>query len=135
MLRNGNRALERGGARLWLAGIDSVLGRTSDLQRALTGVPRDEPIILLAHEPDYADHAARFGIDLQLSGHSHGGQVRIPGVRPIYLPPMARKYYAGGYQVGALALYTTRGIGTIGVPFRFACPPEATVVVLRRKES
>jgi predicted MPP superfamily phosphohydrolase len=95
-------------------------------------VPSNEAVILLAHEPDFADEAAKFPIDLQLSGHSHGGQVRIPLLPPLYLPKMARKYVWGTYHVGPLTLYTTAGLGTIGVPMRLNCPSEITLLTLGR---
>ena len=78
-----------------------------------------------------ANDATKLGIDVQFSGHSHGGQVRAPGIRPPYLPPMGSKYYDGYYRVGSMQLYTNRGLGTVGVPFRFFCPPEITLVTLR----
>ena len=88
-------------------------------------------MVLLAHEPDFADEVARFPVDLQLSGHSHGGQVRLPLLGPLYLPELAQKYVMGQYQVGPLILYTNAGLGTIGVPVRCNCPPEITFLTLR----
>jgi predicted MPP superfamily phosphohydrolase len=88
-------------------------------------------VILLAHEPDFADEAAKSTIDLQLSGHSHGGQVRIPLLPPLYLPVMGRKYVLGTYHVGPLTLYTSAGLGTVGVPVRLNCPPEIILLTLR----
>lgn len=130
----GNRAvpIEANGARFWLAGVDDVLGRTADLDEALHNVPSGEATVLLAHEPDYADEVARYPVDLQLSGHSHGGQVRIPFIRPLYLPDLARKYIWGLYQIGNLTLYTNPGIGTVEVPVRLNCPPELTLITIRR---
>lgn len=90
-----------------------------------------ETKILLAHEPDIADRSTRLGIDVQFSGHSHGGQIRAPGLPPLYLPPLGQKYYEGYYRIGGLQLYTNRGIGTVTLPFRFLCPPEVTLVTLR----
>jgi len=132
VLANQSQAIERDGARIWLAGVNDVLSKTADLSKTLRRVPADEAIILLAHEPDFADEAAKFPIDLQLSGHSHGGQIRIPLLPPLYLPAMARKYVWGTYQVGPLTLYTNAGLGTIGVPMRLNCPPEITLLTLRR---
>jgi predicted MPP superfamily phosphohydrolase len=131
VLANQSQAIERDGARIWLAGVNDVLSRTADLSKTLRSVPADESVILLAHEPDFADEAAKFPIDLQLSGHSHGGQIRIPFLPPLYLPTMAKKYVWGRYNVGPLALYTTAGLGTIGVPVRLNCPPEITLLTLR----
>ena len=131
VLANQSEAIEQDGARIWLAGVNDVLGRTADLSKTLHGVPAGEAVILLAHEPDFADEASQFPIDLQLSGHSHGGQVRIPLLPPLYLPPMAKKYVWGTYRVGPLTLYTNAGLGTIGVPMRLNCPPEITFLTLR----
>ena len=68
---------------------------------------------------------------MMLSGHTHGGQIRLPLMRAMVLPPMGRKYVEGWFQLGRLQLYVNRGIGTIGVPFRFDCPPEITSITLR----
>jgi predicted MPP superfamily phosphohydrolase len=132
VLANQSEAIERDGARIWLAGVNDVLNKTADLPKTLRRVPAGEAVILLAHEPDFADEAARFPVDLQLSGHSHGGQVRIPLLPPLYLPPLAKKYVWGTYQVGPLALYTNAGLGTFGVPVRLNCPPEITLLTLRQ---
>lgn len=131
VLANQSEPIERDGARFWLAGVNDVLSYTADLTQTLLPVPAGEAVILLAHEPDFADEAARFPIDLQLSGHSHGGQIRIPFLPPLYLPIMAKKYVLGTYRVGPLLLYTNAGLGTVGVPLRFDCPPEITLLTLR----
>jgi predicted MPP superfamily phosphohydrolase len=130
VLANQSEAIERDGARMWLAGVNDVLSNTADLTKTLSSVPTGEAVILLAHEPDFADYAARFPIDLQLSGHSHGGQIRIPLLPPLYLPPLAREYILGEYQVGSLSLYTNAGLGTVDLPLRFNCPPEITLLTL-----
>jgi predicted MPP superfamily phosphohydrolase len=131
VLANQSVPIETKGSRFWLAGVNDVLSRTADLNATLHKVPADEATVLLAHEPDYADHVARHPVDLQLSGHSHGGQVRFPLLPPLYLPPLARKYIAGLYRIGPLTLYTNRGLGTVGLAVRFNCPPEITLVTLR----
>jgi predicted MPP superfamily phosphohydrolase len=132
VLSNEAAAIEANGARFWLGGVDDVLGQTADLDETLHSIPSDEAVILLAHEPDYADEVARYPVDLQLSGHSHGGQVRLPFVRPLYLPELARKYVAGLYKIRDLTLYTNRGLGTLALPVRWNCPPEITLFTLRR---
>jgi uncharacterized protein len=133
VLINQSAAIERNGARFWLAGVNDVLGDAADLDATLRNVPQNEATILLAHEPDYADDVAqRPGVDLQLSGHSHGGQVRLPLLPPLYLPDLAKKYVSGLYQVGPLTLYTNDGLGTVGLPVRLNCPPEITLLTLRR---
>ena len=131
VLANQSAPIERDGARIWLAGVNDVLSHTADLTKTLRHVPAGEAVILLAHEPDFADEASQFPIDLQLSGHSHGGQVRIPLFPPLYLPELAKKYVWGTYHVGPLTLYTNAGLGTVGVPMRLNCPPEITLLTLR----
>ena len=131
VLENHSEPIERNGARFWLAGVNDVLSYTADLPKTLRSVPAGEAVILLAHEPDYADVVARFPVDLQISGHSHGGQIRLPLLPPLYLPPLAQKYILGTYRVGDLTLYTNAGLGTVTIPMRLNCPPEITLVTLR----
>ena len=132
VLTNRSVPIERDGVRFWLAGVGDVMERGADLQRALRGIDRNQPAVLLAHEPDFADQVAGSGVDVQLSGHSHGGQVCLPGLGPLYLPPLARKYPWGLRQIEGLTLYTNAGIGTIHVPVRWNCRPEITLVTLRK---
>jgi predicted MPP superfamily phosphohydrolase len=131
VLRNRAVAIERDGARLWLAGIDNVTAHVAKPNLAMRGVPRQECTLAAVHEPDFADEMQRFSVDFQISGHSHGGQIRFPVVGALYLPLWGRKYPLGHYQVGDLQLYTNRGIGVIGLPMRFMCPPEITVFTLK----
>ncbi len=131
VLANQSEPIEHDGARIWLAGVNDVLNRTADLPKTLHRVPAGEAVILLAHEPDFADEVSRFPVDLQLSGHSHGGQIRVPFLPPLFLPELARKYVWGAYEVGPLALYTNAGLGTVRVPMRLNCPPEITLLTLR----
>lgn len=119
------------GAPLTLLGLDDVWERKQDMAAALAGAPDDECKLLLVHEPDYADEAARYPVDLQLSGHSHGGQINLPRYGRPVLPYLGQKYPAGLYQVGGMSLYTNRGIGVIAPPVRFNCPPEVTLLTLR----
>lgn len=131
LLINNGRLVESNGSALWLAGVDDVWERRADLDRALTGAPKDVPKVLLAHEPDYADVVAADGrVSLQLSGHSHGGQVRLPFVGSPVLPYLATKYPWGLRRVGQMWLYTNRGIGVISPPVRFNCRPEVTLFTL-----
>jgi predicted MPP superfamily phosphohydrolase len=132
LLRNANRSIERDGGRLWLAGVDDVWEGKADLPQALDGVPPDGRVVLLAHEPDFADEAAGDRrVALQLSGHTHGGQIRLPLLGTPVLPPFGRKYPYGLRRVGAMALYTNRGLGMIRPAVRFNCRPEVTLVELR----
>lgn len=132
LLTNRSIPVEREGGRFWLTGVDDVLDGRPDLEAALHVVPSNEPAVLLAHEPDYADDAAGYPVDLQLSGHSHGGQVRFPFVPPLFLPELGKKYVWGLYKIGQLTLYTNAGIGTVRIAARFNCPPEITLLTLRR---
>ena len=132
VLRNAAFPLERGSERIWIAGVDDVFVRAADLNLTLRRVPASEMTILLAHEPDFADQAALLPIDLQLSGHSHGGQVRLPGVGAMILPPLGRKYPIGLNRVRDLQVYTNVGLGVINPPVRFLCPPEVTFMTLAK---
>lgn len=132
MLVNESAVVQRDGESLFIAGVDDLYGQHQDLGRALAEVPRGAAVILLAHEPDFADTAALDDrIVLQLSGHSHGGQVRVPLLEATWLPRYGQKYPAGRYQIGGLQLYTNRGIGVVGPAIRFNCRPEVTLFTLR----
>jgi len=138
VLNNAYLPLERNGSRVWLAGLDDPVCGRPDPDKAIPASIRGiegEPVIVLCHAPDYADelaaHPAGKSIGLVLSGHTHGGQVRLPFVGALDLPPGGRKYVEGLFRVGSMQLYVNRGIGTVGVPFRFACPPEITSITLR----
>lgn len=135
VLRNSCAALERDGSRLWLSGLDDVLEGDPDMGAALRGIPANEPVVMLVHEPDFAPETARYPVDLQLSGHSHGGQVRVPLVGALVLPRMGRRYPMGQYQIQKLALYTNVGLGTIRIAIRLDCAPEITHITLRRARS
>lgn len=129
VLRNSARKVADG---LWVAAVDDVWEQHADLEKALENVPDGATIVLLAHEPDYADIVAADGrVSLQLSGHSHGGQVRLPIIGVPVLPYLAHKYPAGRYQVGGMCLYVNRGVGLISPAVRFNCRPEVTLLTLR----
>jgi hypothetical protein len=138
VLRNAYLPIERGTSRIWLAGLDDPLSGHPNPDLAIPASIRNvpsEPIVLLCHAPDYADHLltqpAGQAVDLMLSGHSHGGQIRLPLLGALVLPELARKYVKGWFQLGRLQLHVNRGIGTIGLPFRLDCPPEITSITLR----
>src|SRR5437879_13384073 len=94
-------------------------------------MPPGEPVVLLAHDPDFAEDGVLSPVDLQRSGHSHGGQIWIPGIGAPWRAALGRKYPRGIYRLGNLTLYTNIGIGTIRVPLRINCPPEVTLITLR----
>jgi len=127
-----NRAIpiDRSGSRLWIAGADDNPD-AGDLRATLRGVPDNDATVMLIHEPDNAEYTQHFPVDLQISGHSHGGQVRFPIIGPLYLPENGRRFPWGLRQLNSLTLYTNVGIGTVGVPVRFNCPPEVTLYTLR----
>ncbi|HYP21006.1 MAG TPA: metallophosphoesterase [Chloroflexia bacterium] len=130
-LNNKVHALERGGERLHVAGIDSVREGNNRLDLVLKELPGEGAAILLAHEPDFADVAARTGrFDLQISGHAHGGQVVIPGIGSPALPVLGRKYWRGHYVVEDMHLYVNRGLGLVRLPLRFLARPEITSYTL-----
>jgi uncharacterized protein len=133
VLVNQHLPIERGSDRIWLCGVDDPGTSRPDLDLAIPTHP-DGPVILMAHEPDYADYVLRHPkgklVDLMLSGHTHGGQVRLPFGGPLVLPPMGKIYAEGLFQLNQMQLYVNRGIGTVGVPFRLNCPAEITVFTL-----
>ncbi|CAN5707085.1 metallophosphoesterase [soil metagenome] len=130
-LRNTVHTVRRGEAALHLAGVDDVMEGRSRLDLVLAKLPDDGAAILLAHEPDFADVSSATGrFDLQLSGHSHGGQVRMPLWGPVFLPPFSQRYSSGLYEVGEMFQYTNRGRGFVDARLRFLCRPEVTVLTL-----
>lgn len=126
--------IERDGQRFWLAGLDDACVGAPDLDVAVPARP-DAPVILMCHEPDFIDTIVRHSrgalVDLVLSGHSHGGQVRLPFYGPLQLPPLGKKYPEGRYRFNQTQLYVNRGIGTVELPVRFNCPPEITHITLQ----
>ncbi len=130
-MRNESRRIEHNGATFYLIGVDDVRFHHADLLRALRDVPTDAFKILLVHEPDYADYAQQFNIALQLSGHSHGGQIRLPIIGAPLLPSWGRKYDMGLKRTSqGLWVYTTRGIGLGSPPVRYNCPAEISLLRL-----
>ena len=130
-LHNAVLTLRRGGESLYLCGVDDLKEGAPRLDRALERLSEEGAAVLLAHEPDFADESVATGrFDLQLSGHSHGGQVGVPLLRYPFLPKLSRKYPTGLYRVGDMFLYTNRGLGA-HPRFRFNCRPEITVFTLR----
>ena len=131
MLVNQGVPLQVGKATLFLAGMDDGWSGRPDLNATLADAPAEAPVVLLYHEPDLADQVSLDGrVDLQLAGHTHGGQVRPPNRKPFFLPYLGKKYDYGLYQVNGMWLYTNPGIGMISVPYRFNCPPEVTEFTL-----
>jgi uncharacterized protein len=116
---------------LYLAGLDDCWSGQPNLAAALGQHQADMPVVLLAHEPDFADAFCQDKrVNLQLSGHTHGGQVRLPGYGAVVLPKHGKKYQAGLYQVEGMWLYTNRGLGVMPIRQRINCPPEVTEFTL-----
>ena len=130
LLMNEQQRLTWRGGECWLLGTDDAWDGTPDLEASLHGVPSDAFTMLLAHTPHGITEAARLGIDLQLSGHTHGGHVALPLLGPLAKPRYTGKYIGGLYHVGPTTLYVSRGIG--GAPIRLNCRPEVAVHTLRR---
>ena len=132
-LTNAGLWLERGGARLWLCGVDDWATGRPNLQAALGNTTTDDACLLLSHNPDIVEHIRDPRVDLVLSGHTHGGQI----VLPLFGPPFTasrygRKYVHGLVQGPSARVYVSRGVGTIGPPIRLGAPPEVTLVTLRQ---
>ncbi len=132
-LINQNTTLDIKGTPLHVAGSDYVWLGAPDPVETLKGIPKDSPVIALVHEPDYFDtmRAVR-DIDLQLSGHTHGGQCRVPfiGYAPVKVQ-YGENYVYGYYKEGNSQLFVSRGTGTSGMRVRFACAPELVILTLR----
>ncbi len=135
LLMNQHLPIERDGQRMWLCGIGDALTERPDLDLTLPTAP-DGPVLLMCHEPDYADVVVRHPrghlVDMMFSGHTHGGQVRIPFMPLYHLPLGGQKYVEGMFRLNQMQLYVNKGIGAIGVPFRLNCPPEITLFTLER---
>lgn len=104
----------------------------ADIGKAVSSLSKEDCVLLLAHEPDYADVSSTYNISAQFSGHSHGGQVRIPLIGPVIKHELSKKYVSRLYHIGKsqMSVYVNQGIGTTQVPFRLFCRPEITVFYL-----
>lgn len=131
LLQNSASRIQREDASFVLAGIDDAMLGDPDISQALEERTDSDFTILLAHEPDLADVVKNYPVDIQLSGHSHGGQVRLPFIGDLYTPAYAEKYVQGKYTISdKLTLYVNSGIGTTRLPYRFLCRPELHVFTL-----
>jgi len=131
VLHNDAAPVERRGSRLALAGIDDFNAGHPRLDAALAAASRiGGPVVLASHNPDVFFDAAQAGVALVLSGHTHGGQVRIPG-RGVLVRMSRYRLDEGRYAWNGAEIIVSRGIGVSGLPLRLACPPEATLVTLR----
>ncbi len=135
VLKNESKKLSVRQTTLQLVGLDDAFLQYANLDEAYKDADEKYFTLVLVHEPDYFDNVldSPYRVDLQLSGHSHGGQVQIPFIGPIILPPLAKKYPHGVYSHNGTLLYTNRGLGVVRPPVRFNCPPEISLVELRKK--
>jgi predicted MPP superfamily phosphohydrolase len=134
MLLNEAAAITRGSERIHLAGIDDAhYFRVDNIEKAASAVPEGAFSILLSHTPEIYRQAAHAGFDLLLAGHTHGGQICLPGGAPIILDSvLPRRFGAGAWRYHEMQGYTSRGAGTVIVPVRLNCPPEIVLHELRR---
>ncbi|MCP3026292.1 metallophosphoesterase [Halobacillus sp. A5] len=131
LLKNEVTEINRDGDSILLAGLDDIMLGSPNVGGTLNQLNEDTFSILLVHEPDIADRVKDYPVDVQLSGHSHGGQVRIPLLGALITPPYAEKYVDGKHLISdQLTLYISRGVGTTRMPYRFLCKPEYSVYTL-----
>ena len=130
-LENSALCLERGGEQLWVAGVDDPHKGRDSLPAAMTMVPEGAPVILLAHSPEVIMRPLDPRIRLILCGHTHGGQICLPGGQALYSnTPLPLRFASGRHELDGAVLYVSRGIGSTRFPLRYSCLPEATVLTL-----
>jgi len=127
-LNNEGRLVQVGDCRMWLAGIDDMLLGQPNVNRALDGIETALPVLLLSHNPDIYPWTALAGVDLTLSGHTHGGQIDLPGIGPLLTRcTIGRKMAVGLTLHDGAALHVSRGLGET-LPLRLNCPHHATII-------
>jgi predicted MPP superfamily phosphohydrolase len=132
VLRNRGQSIERDGECLYVAGVDDTWTRRADIPAALGGRPKGAPTLLLAHDPMLFPQAAAAGVELTLAGHTHGGQLAVPGLhRRLNLARLASPFTVGLYRLGRSILHVSRGAGTTGPPIRLGAPAEISIITLR----
>jgi uncharacterized protein len=130
VLRNRAASIVRGGDTLWIAGIDETLLGNPDPVATFAQIPTGAASIAVWHEPSFAEDVAPHGAFAQLSGHTHGGQIRLPGIGPVGLPVDGKRHVIGFTNAAGMPVYTTRGVGVYRPPMRWNCPPEVTLITL-----
>jgi len=135
LLLNTHGRLEVNGVSLWLTGVDAPARYgCDDLAAAMNGTPVSGFKILLAHSPDLAEEVAENGIDLYLCGHTHGGQIVLPWLGPIYSNSRCkRRYMRRAWRHGRMQGCTSLGLGCVVRPVRIGCPPEAVLITLKEE--
>lgn len=132
LINDGTR-IDIHGDPLYILGTDSIWSGRVDLPGCYRGHHKNDPVLALVHEPDVFDMIKdEHRVDLQLSGHTHGGQCRVPlvGYAPVKVR-YGRKYIYGDYGEERSRIFVSRGLGTVGTPVRFACAPEVAILTLR----
>jgi predicted MPP superfamily phosphohydrolase len=134
VLRNEGVTLDHEGARLHLAAIDDTWTRRADMDRALADRPDGVPVVLLAHDPEQFPRAAKRGVDLVLSGHTHGGQIAMPFLAKwLNLSAITHHFTLGLYRKDKSTLYVHPGLGTTGPPVRIGVAPAVVLLTLRAR--
>lgn len=132
MLINQSLCLQLNGKELWITGVDDPHHKRDILPIALAPVPDNAFVILLAHSPEIISRPIDKRVKLILTGHTHGGQICLPGGKALYTNiSLPTKFSSGLHQVGNAILYVSRGVGSTRLPVRFSCPPELTLIRLR----
>lgn len=132
LLKNSHTEIKEDDESIILAGIDDLMLGKPDIEASLLDADPNLFTMLLAHEPDFADVAVNYSVDVQLSGHSHGGQIRLPIIGHLYTPMYAEKYVLGKYTIdNKMKLFVNGGIGTTRVPYRLFCKPEVHEYTLK----
>ena len=119
---------------LWLVGFDDAMTGSPKIETAMLGIPDDAYIIALFHSPEFFDRIAA-ECDLALAGHTHGGQVRLPWLPPVWLPPGSGRFVEGWYEREGSQMYVCRGIGMSILPVRFFCRPELAVITVGERSN
>ncbi len=134
VLGNGHLKLQRNGDALYIVGVkDASYVKRDDLEQAFAGVPPEAPAIMLTHSPDIIYKPLSRRASLVLSGHTHGGQVVLPWIGPLYVPTrLGRRRMSGLLQAEGQLVYINRGLGEVFPPMRLGCPPEVALLTLRR---
>ncbi len=134
MLINDAEAIERNGHRLWIVGVDDPhYYKCHDLEKALVKTGKDDYKILLSHSPEIINDCKGDEVNLCLCGHTHGGQIRFPGIGAPYTHvKVPRRFTLGSWRYGSIKGYTTSGAGSSGVPVRFHCHPEIVLITVRK---
>ncbi len=130
---NAGRWVHLNGSRIRIAGVGDLWQDKPDLRAALAGTQADDVTILLSHNPDFAMRIQDPRVKLVLSGHTHGGQVRLPRIGPVITNSRyGKRLVSGLVPFDSFQLYVSRGLGTVVVPLRYQCPPEIVLLTLRR---